>query len=177
MIVLENPEKYAEYQEVDGLNLALLTSNGWVIVALLTADVTDMQSSSKPYTGSDGYQQTSYVEETFVLKQPRYLVGKTRDKVLEELRESEREAVQEAKNHQADATVFKGQVEGKEKTIAAKQREADQQHERIQGLQEKANEARSMQQKMEGDLAKVRQAVGDIKFKEIIGPAKQDEQR
>jgi hypothetical protein len=171
MILIENPEKFAAYQEVDGMQLDHMTSNGWIIVALLSTDVVDTQSSNKPYTDSNGYQTTQYVDETYVLKQPRYLVGKTRDKVLEELRESERDAVQHSKNYQADVTVFKEQVEGKEKTIAAKEREIDQQHERIQGLQQKANDARSMQQKMEGDLAKVRQAVGDIKFKEIIGEA------
>jgi septation ring formation regulator EzrA len=169
MIILENPEKYAEYQEVDQHSLLGMTQDGWVVIALLNSSTIDSRQSNKPYVDGQGYSQSNYVEEAFVLNQPRYLIGKTRDKVLEELRESEREAVQNSKNHQADATVFKEQVEGKEKTIEAKEKEIDQQHERIQGLQEKANDARSMQQKMEGDLAKVRKAVGDIKFKEIVG--------
>ena len=134
MILIENPEKFAAYREVTGFDLDVLTSQGWVVIALLASSVIDSRQSNKPYQDNNGYSQTNYVDEAFVVDQPRYLIGKTRDKILEELRESEREAVQEAKNHQADATVFKEQVEGKEKTIAAKEKEIGHQHERITGL-------------------------------------------
>ena len=168
MILLENPEKFAAYKEVDGYSLDEATSNGWVLIALLSADTIDSRSSNKPYTDNNGYEQTRYTDEAFVIKQPRYLVGKTRDKVIEELRESEREAVQHSKNYQADVTVFREQVAGKERIISAKEKEIDQQHERIRGLQKAENEARDMKRAMEEDLAKIRESIGSVKFKEIL---------
>ena len=169
MILLENPEKYAENQEVDAYSLTNLTQEGWTVIALLSAQTTDSTQNSKPRYDRDGHQLgTDYVDETFVISQPRYLIGKTRDKVLEELREERRGLKDTSDHHESRADNLGIRVEDLKKDVASKEKCIERQVESKDKAVRARDDADDRSRKMEGDLGKLRQALGDIKFKEII---------
>jgi hypothetical protein len=168
MILIENPDKFAAYKEVDGYSLDEATSDGWVLVALLTADVVDSKTNNTPFTDNNGYEQSRYTEESFVLKQPRYLVGKSRDKVLEELREERKGLKDTSDHHESRAKSLSSRVEDLEKSVASKDKLAEEFDNARKKGNERQRERDTQRDKMEEDLAKIRASIGSVKFKEIL---------
>jgi len=168
MILLENPEKFAEYRECDGEKLDWFSTNGWVIVALLSSTEIEIKSVNISHIDPSGYHTQGLEDRPFPFSKPRYLMGKARDRVLEELRETNESLLESNKKHSDREKSHQEELQRLEKLV-------DSGNQRFQGEMEKANQywdqktaADKRARKMEEDLAKLRTAIGDLKFKEIV---------
>ena len=118
---------------------------------------------TKPRYDRDGYQAgTDYLEETYVLAQPRYLVGKYRDKVVDDLRTDLEAERRENRTFREQADEAKAIAKDIEKALDAKEAELDRAKEDADRYRSQKGEAEKRMRKMEEDIAKIRTAVGDI---------------
>jgi len=169
MILIENPERFAEFQEVDGFNLLEETGHGWVIIAVLNTQQIESRQVQVPYKDPNGYHQSAYQDEVFVVAKPKYLLGKTRDQVIEELRTDLKAAKDTKDHHEARARSLDTMVKDLGADICRQNEMAGKAEEDANKLKESMRGMSTSKLKMEGDIAKLRTALGEIKFKEILG--------
>jgi len=170
MILIDNPDKFAEYQEVDGDGLRVATEDGWVVIAVLNTQKVDKHIVSNPMYDQSGYQTgTSSSEQSFVINQPRYLLGLTRDQAMNDLREQNKGLRDTCDHHMSTSHNLGVRVKDLEKSIVDAERRSITAKENAEKYQKALSDSDANRGRMEDTLGKLRMALGDIKFKEIIG--------
>lgn len=179
-----------ELMVVDGRELENYTRRlGWVVLATYEVDVPSWDYTTerhgktlhgvpqrviegrKPEYGYSSEPEKVKDDETphFVIRRRQFVLGRSKDKVMEDMRErfdqlenSHNRVLRETDQAQAEAKNANEQAEGYKKKLDKQQRANAESLDIIQALQRTA-------QKMEDDLAKVREAVGSKAWKEIMG--------
>lgn len=179
MVPLEEMKKYVHVKTVSRNELDYHTEHGWRLVALVAEQT--FETESRNYGPRDMWEsyeratQNNYGRQGFVpppmpipLTRNFYLVGQDENQTILALAE-ERDA---ARKRESNANQLRY---NEEKALKAAQEELakfKEGHEIVfKSLEVKCDEVKRLTetvQKMEADLAKVRKAIGDRKWKEIL---------
>lgn len=174
-----NVDRDGVFKVVDGFELEQHTMSGWVLVETLRETMVDtgMDEVLHPQFMKHNFDNNSYycgtekvyLDRSHVVGRTRFLLRKDPDSVVAESVASVVEMehrVAEAERKQLSAQERVGVVEGQ---LEGAGRQAARLNDRIERLSEDCKLASEQRLKMEADLAKVRQAIGEIKMSEILG--------
>ncbi len=163
------------YKCVGPLELETWTRKGWVIEQILNSQRIGMAPGEIPnphprpdsndnYSGYHGYREMLSTHTPTIVQEPMFLVWK----------EESQETIE------TELRGINAKKEGRIKELENELQHAHQQTEsyketgrniatRETGLRTKYNDLLDSSRKMEEDMGKVRKAIGDLKFKEIVG--------
>jgi len=143
---------------------------GWILIAIVPHDDV-MQGSSQHVTPqpNSSYPNITNYYTAHALRRVKYVFGKTREDVIEGLKRERDEALTNARNaakasEHSLKELNKALEEAKDWKDSHAQVAAD-----ASKCSKQRDEAWAANNKLEADLAKVRQYIGDAKWKEITG--------
>jgi hypothetical protein len=168
-------EKHAVHVVVAEKEVHIRSQQGYVLVAVLYTDVAEMlcDSESTPVT-DPGYtypNRTNLITHTKhqILREPRFLMRLDWDSALAEkeklVASAHERANRVAEEHLAEKKRADALEKEKEKLVT----ERDTAHKNYMSSVKNYEEQRDGRRRLEGDIAKLRNAVGEIRMKEILG--------
>jgi septal ring factor EnvC (AmiA/AmiB activator) len=172
LIVKMDVPDLAGFQVVDANDgdLCNMTSRGWRLVAIIHEQVVK-QVYEETQPNQNGYR--TQITKNIVMDVARYLIGREKESVLDDV--SKRADDAEAKKNTAESTVCElkreltkiGTALNEQSSVVEKLKAG------IDTRDKTVFEARKTIQKFEGDIGKIRSAIGEIRMKEILeGAAK-----
>lgn len=173
--MIKDPPKMKIYKAVHHGQLEFETRAGWTLEITLVHDhainiphqaPAQVVNNNNNNQGYNSYQagMTVQVDKPVIVREPMFLLSKeldvqTREEELTKLLNDETE------NHKSDLLKY----DALNKSHEHYKNEADQRTKALgaaAGVQQKLDEAK---RKLEGDMAKIRAAIGDLKYFEIVG--------
>lgn len=150
---------------IDGSELELFTSSGWTIVKTFenASEVYGYVENTNAMHPTQGYMVPSSNTRSHVITRPKFLIEAPED-LDEMLRLKNLTEELDKKLRAASADVGKANAELKQGVFRENQLNG-----RILQLDADVAAWQAKARKLEGDLAKVRGAIGDLKWKEIVG--------
>jgi len=183
MITLELREA-TEIVVVDAANLSQylgdmvygLHGRGWKLIAVLEEEKLEHYNETQPnpafkqdqgeYGSNVRLHQLQKVQK---LKTHKYVLGKTRDEVLEEMGQKVSSATSRASQLEHDKQLVEKTLTELETKLDKLAKEKTSVERDLECTYKELNEKRKAFQDMEKDIAKVRTAVGADRMKEIVG--------
>lgn len=158
---------------VDEGQVELYSARGYRLVEIIYSDymeyaVETTSDNENGYNNSYG-NKTHTVQKPMALRKAKFVMVQSGDQSIAEKQEEInglRDDVRQ--NRKASEEAVKKSTDF-EKKVAALESDKRRLDEAIRGKTEELAEFRKSYRKLEGDLGKVRNAVGDLKMKEIIG--------
>lgn len=166
---------YSEFKQVGGGQLDQMI--GWDLLAVLNVSFPEVEEVTQVTPGHtcSNDRCSSWVPETVATEKvvtpnshPVYLFGRREESVLADLK-AERDKLQ------IDVVQMGEMIEEKDKELAAARKSRDDEEGRSEGLNRRLEdaykgkrEAESRARTMETDIGKVRQAIGDDRWTEIV---------
>ena len=162
---------------VDAMNLEMWTRQGWKLVFSFQESLLMQCNECEPKMV---HNPSSYNSSNDTVMAQRWRPYTTTYFVLVQDEES---ALAEAAQKIADAEVTRSNAETNERTAREAQakaeeaktraeKEAERQKERADQIWQQMNQAQTQARKLEQDMAKIQNAVGSLKVKEILGETK-----
>jgi hypothetical protein len=157
--------------------LGSCTRNGWKILAVIQDDhleeVTDQEVN--PHKDQNGYNYSTTTIPTqrhHKCRRTRFLIGQTGESALSE--QILATDVLATKLFQANALLKEATADRTktENARGAAQRGAEDARKSLEEARRQLHEEQERRRLLEGDMAKVRQAVGDLRWREILDPPK-----
>lgn len=159
---------FAEAKQVDGSELEYATKDGWRVVAILDGSKTTTEQEELRHNTENNYQQTEYLQKPFVVQEPNYFVVRFRDQVIEKLRERITQLEVAIKDAETKRHEAQKKADTYVREIGEQKAEGDRQRRRAEGAEERLAKVLEGNNKIEKDISKLRAAIGELKFKEIV---------
>lgn len=164
---------YVTYKVITEQDLEWHTRDGWKLQEVLRESQVHKSSDQVPVVhqnsgGGGSYTSSAYAEHSHVVQTNRFLVSRPSDSPVS-LKEAQvvdlkgKIAVMEDQLRDA-----KREAEKKDKEIATLKTDLASSQERVISNYKSFKESEEMKRKMEGDLAKIQNAIGGLKMKEIL---------
>lgn len=176
----ESVKLLGEYEElcvVPHTEVHARTLEGWKLLQALAEDVTVPIFTTKaqwvPQDNESGRYQSGF--ETYdarhetVARQAMFVMGLKRDDVVTNLRDELKQAHAERLESAEEEERVKKNCNDQEQVLKSTKDALEGCNNRLLEAQQERADAREATRKMEKDLAKVRQVIGDRQFKEILG--------
>jgi hypothetical protein len=173
------------YQVVNEDRMAELSSKGWFLVQVLEEQgqrpytYHESWSCSKGHTNAgdnprcSGYDQNGSCNSgrppSPVVTLHRFLMRQGVNEAIVAANEETAKYDRLRRASEDELRRVKTEAETQAKALAESRKERDLWKAQAEGFLKDHQEARAGLRKLEGDLAKVRQAIGDMKWKEIVG--------
>jgi hypothetical protein len=173
--LLELPE--AELQVVDALTMTDLSRHGWSLIALLEVDDTkDIETFvedielQKKFAENDRYQGFKPItyKKKVQFKESRFLMRRLKESALGPLTEELDKSRAELSMAQRESERLKDTVERLLKTSVEADVKLKKEQDAYRSMADMASTAQKRERKLEGDIAKLRRSLGDLRMKEIL---------
>ncbi len=165
MIVFKEPLD-GEHQWITGNKLTI--HSDWHLVAMAEEEVFESYQEEVLGESSGGYSNKEYLQKQRPVRRVMFLIRKTHDKVLEELRARVDNAEETQRTTNIESFKASKRIPKLEKELEEIQGKLDSANERSQQNWEDRNEAERKLRKLERHLGAVRKEVGDARWREII---------
>lgn len=178
--VFKDAQKFCEVRMFEDPAIA---GPGWALIAVVYQDNVTLRNADivvydPPYTQNGcqyggGYTNHTVCNTPLVERTARFLMGRTKDEVLEEkltLCEKLKKYAKASNDEKAKAVAALDKAEGETMKTFTALRESRQETAK---LDQKLGEYEIVQAEMMKDISKVRNEIGEAKWKEIVGMEKE----
>jgi hypothetical protein len=157
--------KPGQYKVIDAKDVEAWTTQGWALVHPYQDHEVMTAHESQAVMGVGGYPTTLATTKSHLGLVTRYLIRKAPDAVQEELRDR----IRKLQNEAGLVVELRRQLANVEAVHNETQKRLESSQQEVESIRKDREAFRASARKLETDLGKLREAIGAMKFNEIVG--------
>jgi hypothetical protein len=160
--------RYVTHKVVEAQDLEWHTTSGWKLEEVLRETRAEKHMESVPFMQSGGYVSRESQDKVMAVAVTRFLVSRRPDDPLMQKTQEAQHLNDALRNARLEVESAQNNIKAKDKELALAQKSLETANASVESYRTQYYAEQKLKQKMETDIAKVRQAVGELKMKEIL---------